>query len=102
MPQSDPGAYASRLAPAAFDFLVRWIYWPSRIDDVRERIVELLELDEKTSVLEPGAGTGGLTRLMIGRFLLRRCRSIQLVGRLTIQLRCFALRFFIQFRRVCG
>ena len=65
MPESDLGAYSSPLTPAVFDFLVRWIYWPTGISEVRGRIVELLELDEKTSVLEPGAGTGGLTRLMV-------------------------------------
>ncbi len=65
MPESDLGAYSSRLTPAVFDFLVRWIYWPTGISEVRGRIVELLELDEKTSVLEPGAGTGGLTRFMV-------------------------------------
>ncbi len=64
-PRQPPGAYRSRLAPVAFDFLVRLIYWPTRISAVRGRIVELLELGEKTSVLEPGAGTGGLTRLMV-------------------------------------
>ncbi len=65
MPESDLGAYSSSLTPAVFDFLVRWIYWPTGISEVRGRIVELLELNEKTSVLEPGAGTGGLTRLMV-------------------------------------
>lgn len=67
MPESEPqlGAYASRLTPAVFDFLVRVIYWPTTISEVRGRIVELLDLHEKVSVLEPGAGTGGLTRLMV-------------------------------------
>ncbi len=65
MPESDLGAYASRSTPAIFDFMVRWIYWPQRISDVRARIVELLEIGEGTRVLEPGAGTGGLTRLMV-------------------------------------
>jgi SAM-dependent methyltransferase len=67
MSPSEPelGAYNSRLTPAVFDFMVRVIYWPTRIADVRGRIVELLELHENTTVLEPGAGTGGLTRLMV-------------------------------------
>lgn len=65
MPEPQIGAYGSRLTPAVFDFMVRWIYWPTRISDVRARIVELLELAPGTSVLEPGAGTGGLTRLMV-------------------------------------
>jgi SAM-dependent methyltransferase len=65
MPEPGLDAYDSRLTPAVFDFMVRWIYWPARTADVRARLVELLELAPGTSVLEPGAGTGGITRLML-------------------------------------
>ena len=59
MPESDLGAYSSSLTPAVFDFLVRWIYWPTGISEVRGRIVELLELNEKTSVLTRPWRTAG-------------------------------------------
>jgi len=65
MPDPDLGAYESNLTPAVFDFMIRWIYWPTDIAQVRGRIVELLELSHGMAVLEPGAGTGGLTRLMV-------------------------------------
>lgn len=64
MAESELGAYAWRVTPHIFDLMTRVIYWPQRIVDVRRRIVELADIREGTSVLEPGAGTGGLTRLL--------------------------------------
>lgn len=63
--ETPPAAYRMRLAPALFDWMVRWIYWPHAIGDVRAQIVECLALRPGLRVLEPGAGTGGLTRLMV-------------------------------------
>lgn len=65
MAEAELGAYAWRITPHVFDFMTRVIYWPHRIADVRARIAALMDLHPGMRVLEPGAGTGGLTRLLV-------------------------------------
>jgi len=67
MPPENEGVYGTRLAPIAFDFLIAWIYLPTSIGSIREAIVDLLQLTEKTRVLEFGSGTGGITARMLRR-----------------------------------
>ena len=67
MPSENYGVYATRLAPIGFDFMVAWLYWPASIGSIREALVDLLQLGEKTHVLEFGSGTGGITARMLRR-----------------------------------
>ncbi len=67
MVQQVRNSYDSRITPWIFDLMVASIWLPTRIGTIREGIVDLLELQEKTTVLEIGSGTGGITERMIRR-----------------------------------
>ena len=66
MPEDTP-LYQSRLVPYAFDAVVSIAYLPTRIGTLRERVIDLLDLDSKSRVLEFGCGTGGVTRRLLAR-----------------------------------
>ena len=61
------GAYASRVAPWAFDLTSSAIWLPTPIGQLRESVIDLLELRPETSVLEFGSGTGGITECLLRR-----------------------------------
>jgi SAM-dependent methyltransferase len=65
-PEND-GGYGTRIEPIAFDFVVSWLYWPTSIGSIREALVDLLQIGEKSRVLEFGSGTGGITERMLRR-----------------------------------
>lgn len=66
--RSNVDAYEKRFVPLAYDVLVTAIFTPfGGVKRLRGRALDLIGVRPGLRVLEPGCGTGGVTRLLLAR-----------------------------------
>lgn len=66
--RSNVAAYEKRFVPLAYDFLVASIFTPfGGVKRLRKAALDLIGVRAGMRVLEPGCGTGGVTKLLLAR-----------------------------------
>ncbi|HEY4345545.1 MAG TPA: methyltransferase domain-containing protein [Parvibaculum sp.] len=66
--RSNVAAYENRFVPIAYDVLVASIFTPfGGVTRLRMKAIDLIGVSNGMRVLEPGCGTGGVTKLLVAR-----------------------------------